>query len=387
MEISELGQILSLLHTCPPRTVFSDQERALGAVAAAHELHRRVLWSDPADHRADRRVDTAIQLITVLLDAAERMRRDGNMEYAAALLDEALRHARATRLLVPFICSDAQPKHHPEMDARVLARSRLFKAEAETCMPLALLLVPARGANGELIGLVGAYSLIEEGGRTEAQSNSNDWQASQMIGMVRDAIATAISWQSRKDCVAASILDGIRYRAVYDEQGNALEQPTEIKVTRPIAADAADLEVKLSTRNDLSIRFGNVGEARGDGEDDAVLPPGAGVMFKCWLPCVEAYVTEHGQVRLRCPGPARDDSMISELALGAAGESRRLDIVRLDTSEELHAILRMLANNMASAGLSDEPSKRCLPALQALFRIALGSEQAWAAPEPRSAER
>jgi hypothetical protein len=377
-EMRHLGQILSLLHTSPPRTVFADQDRAWRAVAAARELHRRILWGAPrkADGSTTKTayqcVDTAIQLITVLLDAAERMRRDGQMDQAAALLDEALRYARSTRLLVPFIRSDAP---QPEMDERALAMSRLFKAEAETCMRFALILIPARDLNGELIGLVGAYSLAQDAAASCLQSNSNDWQASQMIGMVRDAIYTALSWQSRQERIAASILDGICYRAVYDEQGNALEQPTEIKVRRPIAADAAELEAKLSARNDLSVRFGNLGEASGDAEDDAMLPPGAGVMFQCWLPCVEAYVTEHGRVRLRCPDSAPDEYMTHELSVGAAGESRQLDLVRLETSGELHAVLRMLANNLAAAGVSDTASEHCLPALRSLFRIALSDAQ------------
>ncbi|KAJ1617552.1 hypothetical protein T492DRAFT_893513 [Pavlovales sp. CCMP2436] len=378
-EVRELGQILSLLHTTPPRTVFTDQDRAWRAVGAARELHRRALWGSPeaAGGKEDapyRCVDTAIQLITVLLDAAERMRRDGDMEQAAALLDESLRLARATRLLVPFFCPVVEAATAAELDDRSLATSRLFKGEAETCMRLALLLVPTRDYNGELIGLVGAYALINDAASSEAQSYSNDWQAAQMIGLVRDAICTAISWQSRPERVAASILDGIRHRGVYDERGVPLEQPLEITVRRPIAADATELEAKLSARNDFAVRFGNLGEANGDGEDDAQLPPGAGVMFQCWQPCIEAFVTDDGRVRLRTAGSS-EDYMIRELSVGAAGEPRPLDLVRLETSQELHATLRMLCNNLAAAGVADETSTLCLPALHAFFRVALGDDQ------------
>jgi hypothetical protein len=374
-EVRELGQILSLLHTSPPHTVFTDQDRASRAVVAARELHRRVLWGTPEtasnsskDYRC---VDTAIQLITVLLDAAERMRRNGNMEQAAALLDESLRLARSTRLLVPFL-------QHGETDpeACAFAMCRLAKAEAETCMRFALLVVPARDLNGELIGLVGAYALIEDAATADAHSKSNDWQATQMIGMVRDAVCTALSWQSRPERVAASIVDGIRPRTNYDECGNPLEHPLEIAVSRPIAADATELEAKLSARNNLSVRFGNLGEAIGECEDDAQLPPGAGVMFQCWLPCIEAFIAPDGRVRLRLPDSEPEDYMMCELSTGASGESKPLDLVRLETSEELHVILRMLANNLAARGISDAPSDKCLPALRALLRIALGEEQA-----------
>lgn len=375
-EVRELGQILSLLHTSPPHTVFSDQDRAWRAVVAARELHRRVLWGAPetASNAAKeyRCVDTAIQLITVLLDAAERMRRNGNMEQAAALLDESLRLARATRLLVPFLRGDDSSADNSE--ACAFAMCRLAKAEAETCMRFALLVVPARDLNGELIGLVGAYALIEDAAAADAHSKSNDWQATQMIGMVRDAVCTALSWQSRPERVAASILNGIRPRTVYDESGNPLEQPIEIAISRPIAADAAELEAKLSARNNLSVRFGNLGEALGESEDDACLPAGAGVMFQCWLPCIEAYIAPDGRVRLRLPDSEPDDYMMRELSTGASGESKPLDLVRLETSEELHVILRMLANNLAASGVADEASDKCLPALRALLRVALGEE-------------
>ncbi|KAG8470605.1 hypothetical protein KFE25_009026 [Diacronema lutheri] len=384
-ELQELGQILSLLHTSPPRTVFPDQDRAWRATVVARELHRRALWRLPkgaagtpsAEPEPYGCVDSAIQLITILLDAAERMRRDGDMEQAAALLDESLRIARATRLLIPFMRGGrALGEETPaETDGHSLEMGRLFKAEAEACMRFALLLVPARGTGGELIGLVGAYSLITDAAASEAQSFSNDWQAAQMIGLVRDAICTALSWQGRQERVATSILDGVRHRAVYDEDGNPLEQPVDIRVSRPVASELAELDAKLSARNDLSVRFGNLGEAHGDSEDDARLPPGAGVMFQCWQPCIEAFVTEAGAVRLRFPECTPEDCMMRELSVGATGASCALDLVRLETSQELHAVLRMLSNNLAAGGTADAVSEKCLPALYALFRLALGDEQ------------
>lgn len=385
-ELQELGQILSLLHTSPPRTVFPDQDRAWGAVVAARELHRRALWGlpkggslailAPKEAAPYRCVDSAIQLITILLDAAERVRRDGDMEQAAALLDESLRLARATRLLAPFMASSRPAAAEAEAAGDfALSINRLFKAEAEACMRFALLLVPARSSEGELIGLAGAYALINEAAASEARSESNDWQAAQMIGLVRDAISTARSWQGQPERLTASILDGIRHRAVYDEGGEPLETPAQIAVSRPVAAGAAELEAKLGARNDLAIRFGNLGEANGESEDEARLPPGAGVMFQCWQPCVEAFVTGEGAVRLRCPDSTPEDYMIRELSAGAAGSARTLDLVRLETPQELRATLRMLSNSLASGGTADALSAQCMPALHALFRLALGADQ------------
>lgn len=373
-ELQELGQLLSLLHTSPPRTVFPDQDRAWGAVVAARELHRRALWgASAADASPYQSVDSAIQLITILLDAGERMRRDGDMEQAAALLDESLCLARSMRLLIPFMGSGAD-----DADGRAFALGRLYKAEAEAGMRFALLLVPARGPNGELIGLVGALSLISGAAASEAQSCSNDWQAAQMIGLVRDAIRTALSWQGQPERLTASILDGIRHRLNNDEEGNPLQQPTEIEVVRPVATDASELDVKLRARNDGAVRFGNLGEANGESEDEAHLPPGAGVAFQCWAPCIEAFVTEAGGVRL-----SLDGTMVRELSVGAAGESRQLDLVRLETSEELHAVLRMLAHNLQIGGIADDASAQCLPVLHALFRLVLSGEQAQTIAAPQ----
>lgn len=410
-EVRELGQILSLLHTAPPRTVFADQERAWQAVVAARELHKRALWGaaaaaaavaeegavgDPAkatspSSSSRHAVDTAIQLVTILLDAAERLRRDGVIDEAAGLLDDAIRYSRATRMLVPFMpggermltSPPSPPSPGSTAEHRTASLSSLFKAEAEACMRFALLLVPARDMDGELIGLPGAYALIEDAANAESASNSNDWQAAQMIGLVSDAIATALSWQRRQERVASSILEGVRYRAVYDEEGGALEVPVEIAVTRPIASDAAELEAKLSARRDLTVRFGNLGEAldAADDDDGARLPPGAGVIFQCWVPCVEAFVTDAGLVRLRSQEYSPQEYMIRELSVVAAaaaaeagGAARPLDLVRLETPAELHVVLRMLHNNLRVAGVADETSAACLPALSALFRVVLGEE-------------
>jgi len=376
-EVQELGQTLSLLHTAPPRTVFADRDRAWRAVIAARELHRRTMWgeyvkSSEAAASSHHAVDTAIQLVTILLDAAERLRRDGNMEEAAGLLDDAVRYVRSMQLLVPFLWAG----HDSGAEAdRSLAMSRFFKAEAEVCMRFALLLVPAREMNGELIGLVGAYSLIEDAAAAESYSNSNDWQAAQMIGLVREAICSALSWQSqwqsRQERVANSILDSIRPRIGFDEGGNELDNPLEIRVLQPVASDAAELEAKLSARKDLTVRFGNLGEAFSASEDDVRLPPGAGVMFQCWLPCVEAYVMETGAVRLRSQDYGPEEYMIRELSLRTDGPQNPVDLVRLETSEELGAVLRMLHSNILAAGVADDTSNHCLPALNALFRVAL----------------
>lgn len=376
-QLQELGQLLSLLHTSPPRTVFDNAERACGAVVAARELYRRALWGLPRGNNIFKQtaypsVDTAIQLVTILLDAAERCRRDGDMEQAAALLDESLRVTRATRLLVPFMNAASTASY--EAEDYSLAMSRLLKAEAEACMRFALLLVPARAPTGDLIGLHCALQLINDAASSEEQSCSNDWQATQMIGLVRAAICTALSWQSQLadrqlSKWTASVLDGIRPIATADESGNPLTTPVEITVSRPVAADAGELEAKLSVSG-AAVRFGNLGEANDASEDEAHLPPGAGVMIQCFQPCIEAYVTEEGAVRLRCTS-THEDLMVRELSFDASGEPCQLDLVRLETSQELLATLRMLKHNLAKSGTADTASVECLPALHALFRLTL----------------
>lgn len=252
---------------------------------------------------------------------------------------------------------------------RKASYGRLFKAEAEVCMRLALLVVPARDVRGDLIGLPEALSLIQDAAVAEASSATHDWQAAQMIGLVSEAIATALGWQQQPARLTSSVIDSIRHRVVYDNSGNLLETPTEIVPRQPIATDARELCAKTLARKDLIVRFGNLGEALGT-DDDACLPQGAGVVFQCWLPCIEAFVTEDGSVRLRSQEHGAEEYMIRELY--AKEDAKPVDLIRLESSAELEAVLRMLGSNLHAAGLADARSALCLDELNALFSLTLG---------------